>query len=134
MAGMAVTRWRRVFAVAAVVLGVAIFYVSTRPVQDLRDAHYPEINEWFDAGNHLLAFLVWQLLFRLGFRWRTPWCLVAGGGFAAACELAQLVVPTRGFQLLDLTVNVAPALAYEWLPPLRRLWLDDGPVWRRLVP
>lgn len=118
----------RFFALATVLGGAAIFYVCTRPVADLRRAHYPALGEWFDAGNHLFVFMVWNLFFRLawGRLAAVPRVLVSAG-FSALCEGVQWWIPTRGFQLLDLTVNLLPVLLWERAPRLRAWWRGKGP-------
>ncbi len=117
----------RFFALATVLGGAAILFVCTRPVADLRQAYYPALGEWFDAGNHLIVFMVWNLFFRLawGGLSATPRLLLSAG-FSALCEVVQLWVPTRGFQVLDLTVNLLPVLLWERVPRLRGWWRSKG--------
>lgn len=128
-------RWRAVFQAGTVLLAAAILFVCTRPVQTLRAAHYPQINEWFDATNHLIAFAVWNGVLRLGFGHRgAGWMCAVGVMFGAFCEGMQWLIPTRGVQAMDFVANTLPVAFYVFAPGLKSLHQPDGWLWSRLAP
>jgi VanZ family protein len=77
--------------------------------------HYPDISDLFDATNHFIGFTVFNFLIisaLLSARQRRTGTLLLAIGlpWGLVCELLQLFIPSRSFQLMDIAANTLPSL------------------------
>jgi VanZ family protein len=128
-------RHRVPYTVGAAAFGIFLLYICTLPHSVIERRHYPDISTLFDAMNHFFGFMIFNFLLasaerairlrrtagatrppgnlnmRTGFFNKTTILMLAIGIFwGLVCETAQLFVPSRSFQIIDITANCLPAL------------------------
>ena len=128
-------RHRVPYTVGAAAFGILLLYICTLPHSVIERRHYPDISTLFDAMNHFIGFMIFNFLLasaerairlrrtagaarppgnlnmRTGFFNKTTILMLAIGIFwGLVCETAQLFVPSRSFQIIDIAANCLPAL------------------------
>jgi hypothetical protein len=110
----------------ALVVGVAVFVAHVLTIRPGTGGVY-----WFNINLRDLAIHFAMLLsFTIAYRLSFPRGMGGAGrmtafvacGWGAACELFQLTLPSRSFELPDLLVNT--------LTPLLAIWLVGALRWR----
>ncbi len=111
-------RYKFVYLFLAIALGMFLLYVSALPHSAIEESFYPQISDLFDMMNHFLGFLLFDfLLFSaligLSDRKFTKRVMaiyfIVSVSWGLICESIQLFNETRGFQLIDIIANTAPA-------------------------
>ena len=93
-------RYRRQFRLLFIVALIAIYIAALLP-----QAQVPDFR-WSDKANHIFAFVVLGLLFRLGFRvsyWQSLLWLI---GYGVFIELSQYFTPDRSAELADIGADM----------------------------
>ena len=127
-------RHRVPYTVGAAAFGIFLLYICTLPHSVIERRHYPDISTLFDAMNHFIGFMIFNFLLasaeraiRLrraagaarppgnlnmsaGIDKTTILMLAIGIVWGLVCETAQLFVPSRSFQIIDIAANCLPAL------------------------
>jgi VanZ family protein len=107
-------RYKAIYFWGAVVFGIFLLYVCTRPHSMMERWHYPDISDLFDAANHFIGFtlfnfLVLSVLQSLLHKRAAVALLAVGVSWGLVCELLQLFIPSRSFQLMDVGANTLPS-------------------------
>ena len=108
-------RHRALYFSGAVAFGLFLLYVCTRPHSMMERWHYPDISDLFDAMNHFVGFTLFNFLVLSAIqsaRRRPAGTLLLAVGllWGLVCELLQLFIPSRSFQLMDVGANTLPSL------------------------
>ena len=107
-------RYKALYFSGTVVFGLFLFYVCTRPHSMMEKWHYPDISDLFDATNHFIGFtlfnfLLLSALLSVHHRNAALPLLAVGVPWGIVCELLQLFIPSRSFQLIDVGANTLPS-------------------------
>ena len=113
-------RHRVPYTVGAAAFGIFLLYICTLPHSVIERRHYPDISTLFDAMNHFFGFMIFNFLLasaeraiRLrraaGIDKTTILMLAIGIVWGLVCETAQLFVPSRSFQIIDIAANCLPS-------------------------
>ena len=126
-------RHRVPYTVGAAAFGIFLLYICTLPHSVIERRHYPDISTLFDAMNHFIGFMIFNFLLAsagkaigvrraagaarppgnpnlsTGFNKTTILILAIGILWGLVCETAQLFVPSRSFQIIDIAANCLPA-------------------------
>jgi VanZ family protein len=122
------------YTAGAAAFGAFLLYICTLPHSVIERRHYPDISTLFDAMNHFIGFMIFNFLLAsagkaigvrraagaerapgdpnlsAGFNKTTILMLAIGLLWGLVCETAQLLVPSRSFQIIDIAANCLPAL------------------------
>lgn len=118
---------KALYTAGAIMFGLFLFYICTRPHSVIERWHYPDISDLFDAANHFIGFTIFNFLLISALSagratLSDPRHGHAKHGYAAAlllavglpwgflCEFVQLFIPSRSFQLIDMGANTLPSL------------------------